>query len=289
MLRQTDKQMGAHIGLHISIAGGYEKAALGALGVGADTFQFFTRNPRGGKAKAFDGADAAACDKLLKENDFAPIMAHCPYTVNMAGNKPGIREKAGELLKADFAVMELLPATLYNIHPGSHTGAGVDLGVENIISVINETLPIKPSFTLLLETMSGQGSEIGGSFSQLKRIIEGCDKPERLGVCLDTCHVFSAGYDIAASPKAVLEEFDRTVGLDRLKALHLNDSMNPLGSRRDRHEKIGKGFIGLDGIVDFISQPQLAGLPMFLETPHEELSGYKAEIAMLKDALNRKL
>ena len=271
------------IGCHLSAAKGFLRVGEDALKIGANTFQFFTRNPRGSKARKPDEADAAALRELLKENGFAELIAHAPYTMNPCSRDPGIRELAENMMAGDLRLMELLPGNYYNFHPGSHVGQGVDAGVERIAAALNRVLAPGQNTTVLLETMAGKGSEVGGRFEELRSILDRVDLSDRMGVCLDTCHVFDAGYDIVNDLDGVLKEFDRTVGLGRLRAVHLNDSMSPFGSRRDRHARIGEGTIGFEALARVINHPLLRGLPFCLETPNE-LAGHAEEIRRLKDA-----
>ena len=271
-----------NIGCHLSISNGFEAIGKQALEIGANTFQFFTRNPRGGSARKIEQADVDALKQLMSENGFSQILAHAPYTMNLCSAKPETREFALNTLKDDLQRMEYLPDNLYNFHPGSHTGQGVEKGTEQIISALNEAMFPEMNTTVLLETMAGKGSEIGGKFEELKAIIDGVDYNEKIGVCLDTCHVFDAGYDIVNNLDGVLEEFDRIVGIERLKAVHLNDSMNYLGCHKDRHQKIGLGGIGLEAFERIINHPTLKNLPFFLETPNE-LDGYADEIRTLRE------
>lgn len=270
-----------YIGCHLSASKGFAHMGKEALSIGANTFQFFTRNPRGAKAKAMDPADAAALRDLLKENNFGPIVAHAPYTLNACSADPALRELAGELMADDLARMEHLPGNLYNFHPGSHVGQGAETGVEQIAALLNRILTPELQTTVLLETMAGKGSEVGRTFEELRQIIDRVELGERLGVCLDTCHVADGGYDVIQDLDGVLETFDRILGLGRLKAVHLNDSLNPLGSHKDRHAKIGEGTIGTEALARVINHPALRELPFCLETPNE-LPGYAAEIALLK-------
>ena len=246
-----------------------------------NTFQFFTRNPRGGSARKIEQADVDALKQLMSENGFSQILAHAPYTMNLCSAKPETREFALNTLKDDLQRMEYLPDNLYNFHPGSHTGQGVEKGTEQIISALNEAMFPEMNTTVLLETMAGKGSEIGGKFEELKAIIDGVDCNDRIGVCLDTCHVFDAGYDIVNDLDGVLDKFDRIIGLDRLKAIHINDSMNYLGCHKDRHQKIGEGAIGIDAFKRIVNHPSLKNLPFFLETPND-IDGYAYEIRQLK-------
>lgn len=272
-----------HIGCHLSSSKGFAAMGRQALELGADTFQFFTRNPRGSRAKDLDVADAAVLTALLKEHHFAPLIAHAPYTLNLCGAQEENRTFAAETMADDLSRLEHLPGQLYNFHPGSHVGQGADRGVELIAQGLNRLLRPDQSTTVLLETMSGKGSEVGGSFTQLRAIVDRVELGDRLGVCLDTCHVWDAGYDIAGNLDGVLEEFDRVIGLDRLRAIHLNDSKNPLGSHKDRHACIGEGCIGLEALVRVIRHPALKDLPFCLETPND-LAGYAREIALLRQA-----
>lgn len=252
-----------------------------AVSIGGNTFQFFTRNPRGGKAKDIDPADAKAFNDFMAENGFAKILAHAPYTLNPCAKDEKILEFALMAMEDDLKRMEYVPGNYYNFHPGSHVGQGAETGIEKIAELLNKILKEEQTTTVLLETMSGKGSEVGRSFEELRAIIDRTELSDKLGVCLDTCHVYSAGYDIVNNLDGVLEEFDRVIGLQRLKAIHLNDSMMPFASNKDRHEKIGKGTIGLEAISRFICHDALKDIPMFLETPNE-LSGYKEEISLLR-------
>ena len=270
------------IGCHLSCSKGYENMAREAASIGANTFQFFTRNPRGGKAKDIDPADIAAFNRLAEEAGINTILAHAPYTLNPASAKPETRKFAIQTLADDLMRMENTPNQMYNMHPGAHVGQGVDKGIELIAEALDQVLLPEQTTTLLLETMAGKGSEIGGKFEELAQIIERVDLSEHVGVCLDTCHIWDGGYDIGGSLDAVLEDFDRVIGLDRLKAIHLNDSKNPLASHKDRHEVIGGGQIGLDALVAVTEHPALCELPFFLETPHNELVGYAEEISLIR-------
>lgn len=272
-----------HIGCHLSSAKGFLHMGKEALSINADTFQYFSRNPRGSKAKAFNKEDAAALAALMKEHAFAPLLIHAPYTLNACSADEGLREFAKNTMAQDLENLENLPGHLYNFHPGSHTGQGIDTGIRFIADMLNALLSKEMKTTVLLETMSGKGSEVGSRFEELRRIIDLTDINEKLGVCLDTCHVFSAGYDIVNDLDGVLEEFDRIIGLERLKAIHLNDSLTPFGAKKDRHEKIGKGQIGWDAIVRIINHPRLRDLPFYLETPNE-IDGYAEEISRLRKA-----
>ncbi len=269
------------IGAHLSASKGFTAMLDTAVSIGANTFQFFTRNPRGGKAKDIDENDINEFIKKADENNFGTILAHAPYTLNCCSAKPEVREFALNTFKDDILRMEYIPNQLYNFHPGSHVGQGEEKGIELIADVLNNVLFEDMTTTILLETMAGKGSEMGKSFEELRAIIDKVDLNEKMGVCLDTCHVNDAGYDIVNNLDDVLEEFDKVVGIERLKALHLNDSKNPLGAHKDRHEKIGEGYLGADAFERIINHPQLRNLPMFLETPNE-LDGYAKEIDLLK-------
>lgn len=249
--------------------------------IGANTFQFFTRNPRGGSAKAIDENDIAEFQKLAQEYGIDVILAHAPYTLNCCSDKPEVREFAINTMKDDLSRMEYTPNQLYNFHPGSHVGQGIETGIKYIIDALNMVLTAEQSTTVLLETMAGKGSEIGSQFEEIRQIIDGVNLQDKLGVCLDTCHVSDAGYDIVKNLDGVLDEFDKIIGLERLKAIHLNDSMNPLGAHKDRHQKIGEGTLGIQTFEKIINHPSLRDLPFFLETPNE-LEGYEKEIAILK-------
>lgn len=270
-----------NIGCHLSASKGFMHMGEEALSIGADTFQFFSRNPRGGKAKDIDEKDISAFLDLAEKNNLTTILAHAPYTLNACSADEKIRNFAIEIMKDDLARMEYIPNNLYNFHPGSHVGQGIDAGIDYIVNMLNTILRPEQTTTVLLETMAGKGSEVGRSFEELKQILDRVTLSEKMGVCLDTCHVYDAGYDIVNDLDGVLEEFDRIIGLDRLYAIHLNDSKNPFSSHKDRHEKIGKGSIGLEAITRIINHPKLSNLPFFLETPNE-LPGYAEEIALLK-------
>lgn len=272
-----------HIGCHLSSAGGYMKMGAAALSIGADTFQFFTRNPRGGRAKDIDIDDVTAFLRLAADNRFAPIMAHAPYTLNPCAADQRVKEFALEVMADDLLRMEYTPGNYYNFHPGSHVGQGIEAGIELTAGLLNKILKPDQTTLVLLETMSGKGSEIGGRFEELRQIIDRIELSEKVGVCLDTCHVYDAGYDIVNDLDGVLSEFDRVIGLDRLKAIHLNDSRNPFASHKDRHEKIGQGSLGIDMFIRIINHPKLRKLPFFLETPNE-LEGHGEEVKLLKNA-----
>ena len=271
-----------NIGCHLSSSKGFKHMGKEALSIEANTFQFFSRNPRGSKAKAVDKKDADGLNEITSSNHFAPILAHAPYTLNACSSDAGLREFAKNTMASDLEIMEYIPNNLYNFHPGSHVGQGVDIAIEYISSMLNEILKEEYKTTILLETMSGKGSEVGASFEEIRRIIDKVELNHKLGVGLDTCHIYSAGYNIVEDLDGVLEQFDKIIGLDRLKAVHLNDSMMPFNSRKDRHEKIGKGTIGLDAIIKFINHPKLAHLPYYLETPNE-IDGYAEEIKLLRE------
>ncbi|GAA0070748.1 deoxyribonuclease IV [Clostridium sardiniense] len=270
-----------NIGCHLSTTKGFENMGKEALGIGANTFQFFTRNPRGGKAKKIDEKDVAGLLEIAKNNEFATILAHAPYTLNACSADERTREFALEMMADDLVRMEYLPNSLYNFHPGSHVKQGVEVGIDYIVDMLNKVIKPEQTTTVLLETMAGKGTEVGRSFEEIAEIINRVELKDHMGVCLDTCHVYDAGYDIVNDLDGVLGEFDRVIGLDRLRAIHLNDSKNPFGSHKDRHEKIGEGNIGLEAITRIINHPKLRHLPFFLETPNE-LEGYKNEIELLR-------
>lgn len=270
-----------NIGCHLSSSKGFEHMGKEALSIGADTFAFFTRNPRGGKAKDIDEKDVERFLELVRENSFGKIVAHAPYTLNPCSDKEQTREFAHMVMEDDLKRMEYIPGNLYNFHPGSHVGQGAEKGIMMISDLLNSVLTKEQNTTVLLETMAGKGTEIGRSFEELKEIMDRVELSEKMGVCLDTCHVSDAGYDIIDDLDGVLEEFDRIVGIDRLKALHINDSLNPMGSHKDRHAKIGEGFLGLETILKVTEHPALQGLPCILETPNN-LDGYAREIEMIK-------
>ena len=270
-----------YLGAHLSSAKGFYKIGKVALDIGADTFQCFLRNPRGARAKAVDPEDMAKLRELMAEHRFGPFVAHAPYIMNPCSKDEGIRELAGRMMAEDLALMEYLPGNYYNFHPGSHVGQGVETGCRQIADMLDAVVTPELKTTVLLETMAGKGSEIGGKFEELRAIIDLAACGDLLGVCLDTCHVSDGGYDIAGNLDGVLEEFDRVIGLTRLKAIHINDSMNPLGAHKDRHAKIGEGTLGTDAIVRVITHPSLKHLPFLLETPDDD-AGHAAEIAMLR-------
>lgn len=272
-----------NIGCTLSSAKGYLNMGEESLAIKANTFAFFTRNPRGGKAKDIDPADVTAFLELAEKHNFAKLVAHAPYTLNACSAKEETREFALMTMADDLIRMENTPNQYYNFHPGSHVGQGVEIGIELIVKQLNEVLRPEMTTMVLLETMAGKGSEIGRSFEELRAIIDGVKLKEKMGVCFDTCHVYDAGYDIVNDLDGVLDEFDRVIGIDRLKAIHMNDSKNPFESHKDRHEKIGEGSIGFDAMVRIINHPKLKGLPIILETPNE-LDGYAKEIEMLRNA-----
>ena len=276
-----------YLGCHLSSSGGFYAMGRTALEIGADTFQFFTRNPRGGKAKPMDEADAAKLSAMQRDGLLGPVIAHAPYTINPCSKDEKIREFALQTMEDDLKRLEYLPGNYYNFHPGSHVGQGVQTGVSLIADVLNQVLTPDGTTTVLLETMAGKGSEFGGSFSGLREILDRVECAERMGVCLDTCHVHDGRYDIVDDLDGVLSEFDRVIGLDRLKALHINDSMNIRGAAKDRHAKIGQGEIGAEAMVRIVTHPALQGRPMVLETPNE-LEGYAQEIAFLRQRIGER-
>lgn len=269
------------IGCHLSSANGYLAMGKEAEKIGANVFQFFTRNPRGGTAKALDERDIEAYIAFAEEKGLGTLLAHAPYTMNACSADSGLREFARRMMEEDLARLELLPQVAYNFHPGSHVKQGADVGIAYITGMLNEVLKNGGKTPILLETMSGKGSEVGRTFEEIREILDGVHGHERMGVCLDTCHVYDGGYDIVENLDGVLEEFDRVIGLERLKAIHLNDSKNTMGSHKDRHEKIGEGSLGFIAVKRIINHPKLSHLPFYLETPNE-LEGYAAEIALLK-------
>lgn len=272
-----------YIGSHLSVSGGYEHMGHEALSIGANTFQYFTKNPRGSRSKEPSPDDIAALVELMKENGMHPPLAHAPYTYNPASKDESIRKYTAEAMEKELRLLESIPGALYNFHPGCHVGQGVDVGINFIAEMLNSILKEDQTVTVLLETMAGKGSEIGSRFEELRLIID-LVNPElrsKVGVCLDTCHVSDAGYDIAACPEKVFEEFDKTVGIEKLFAIHINDSKNPVGSHKDRHEKIGNGFIGSEGFRKIVNCEYIKNLPFYLETPCD-LQGYKEEISLLK-------
>lgn len=274
-----------NIGCHLSSSKGYKHMGEEALSINANTFQYFSRNPRGSKAKAMDVSDAKALVSIMENNSFAPLVVHAPYTMNPCSADEGLRDFATKAMIEDLDNLEHLPNNYYNIHPGSHVGQGVEKGIELIADVLNKVIRKDQSTLLLLETMSGKGSEVGSSFEEIKSIIDKLDVPEKVGVCMDSCHLYSAGYDVVNNFDGILDEFDRIIGLDKLKAMHVNDSMVPYNSRKDRHECIGKGTIGLNPIANIINNPRIKHISFVLETPNE-LPGYKAEIELLRNLFN---
>ena len=269
------------LGAHLSATGGFTKMGRTALAIDASTMAFFCRNPRGARARALDPEDLAGLRQILEDNRFGPVVAHAPYIMNPCSKDPGIRELAEEMMRGDLALMEHLPGNYYNFHPGSHVGQGTEAGVAMIAELLNRVLTPDMATTVLLETMAGKGSEIGGRFEELAEIIRRVEVKERIGVCLDTCHVSDGGYPLAEDLEGVLAAFDRTVGLSRLRAVHINDSLNPPGSRKDRHAPIGGGCLGTEAIVRVVTHPRLEGLPFILETPNDT-AGHGAEIALLR-------
>lgn len=275
-----------YIGNHLSSTGGFEAMGKNALKLGADTFAFFTRNPRGGKAKEIDKSDADALIALMKENNFGPLVAHAPYTMNLCSDKENIREFALDMLKDDMERMEYTPGNYYNFHPGSHVGQGVEKGTEFIVDALNKAMFPEMNTIVLLETMAGKGSEVGARFEELRTIIDQIEVNDKIGVCLDTCHVWDGGYDIGTRLDDVLKEFDEIIGLNRLYAIHLNDSKNPFEAHKDRHEKLGDGHIGYDVLEKVITHPLLQEKPFILETPNDD-AGYAEEIKWVRSIMNR--
>ena len=271
-----------YLGAHLSSAGGFHKMGKTALKIGANTFQCFVRNPRGAKAKAIDPVDLGKLRDLMTEHHFGPIVAHAPYIMNPCSKDEGIRQLAGEMLAGDLALMEHLPGNYYNFHPGSHVGQGLETGCRQIAEMLDRVITPEQQTVVLLETMTGKGSEIGGKFEELRMILDMVSCEERLGVCLDTCHVWDAGYDIVGDLDGVLTEFDRVVGLHKLKAIHVNDSLNPLGAKKDRHALIGQGHLGTEAIVRVLTHPALRHLTFSLETPTDD-AGHGEEIRMLRE------
>lgn len=275
-----------YIGNHLSSTEGFEAMGKNALKLGADTFAFFTRNPRGGKAKEIDKSDADALIALMKENNFGPLVAHAPYTMNLCSDKENIREFALDMLKDDMERMEYTPGNYYNFHPGSHVGQGVEKGTEFIVDALNKAMFPEMNTIVLLETMAGKGSEVGARFEELRTIIDQVEVNDKIGVCLDTCHVWDGGYDIGTRLDDVLKEFDEIIGLNRLYAIHLNDSKNPFEAHKDRHEKLGDGHIGYDVLEKVITHPLLQEKPFILETPNDD-AGYAEEIKWVRSIMNR--
>jgi deoxyribonuclease-4 len=270
------------IGCHLTISKGYTAMGRQALKLGGNTAQFFTRNPRGGRAKELDPEDIAGLQALMAENHFGPLIAHAPYTINPCAANEKTLEFALMTMADDLRRLEFLPEAYYNFHPGSHVGQGIETGIEKIAATLNQVMYPEQKTTVLLETMAGKGSEVGSRFEELREIIDRTQLQDKIGVCLDTCHVADGGYDIVNDLDGVLTEFDKVIGLDRLKALHLNDSMNPIGSHKDRHQKLGQGTLGLDTFRRIMEHPALKELPKVLETPNE-LPGYEAEIQLLRE------
>ena len=271
------------IGCHLSSSKGYESMAKDAIAIDANTFQFFTRNPRGGNAKAINEKDVERFLTTAKEKDITPLLAHAPYTLNACSADPKLRDFAKRTMADDLARMEYTPGNMYNFHPGCHVKQGVKTGIEYISQMLNEILSPDQTTTVLLETMAGKGSEIGGCFEELKQILDLVDLSDHMGVCLDTCHVWDGGYDIVNHLDDVLNEFDRIIGINRLKAIHLNDSQNPLGAHKDRHAKLGEGYIGIDTFKRIVTHPILGKLPFYMDTPND-LDGYAREIHMMREA-----
>lgn len=271
-----------YIGNHLSASKGYTAMGKQAVKLGGNVFAFFTRNPRGGKAKEMNEKDVASFLEFAQEHEFGRLVAHAPYTMNLCAAKEDIRNFSREMIADDLRRMEYTPGNYYNFHPGSHVGQGADAGIELIADALNDVLDKNQTTTVLLETMAGKGSEVGRSFEELREIIDRVELKEKLGVCFDTCHVWDGGYDIVNDLDGVLTEFDKVIGLDRLCAVHFNDSMNELGSHKDRHQKIGEGKIGLEAMKRITLHPVLAGKPFILETPNED-EGYAKEIAMIKE------
>ncbi|EHJ01933.1 endonuclease 4 [Clostridium sp. DL-VIII] len=269
------------IGCHLSASKGFKNMGEEIIKLGGNTFQFFTRNPRGSKAKAIDEKDVEEFLKLAKENNFVTILAHAPYTLNPCSADENTRSFAREIMEDDLVRMEYIPNNFYNFHPGSHVKQGTEIGIKYISDMLNSVLKPEQTTTVLLETMAGKGTEIGRTFDELQEILSRVELSDKMGVCLDTCHVYDGGYDIVNNLDSVLEEFDKKIGLNKLCAIHLNDSMNPFESHKDRHQKIGEGSIGIEGIKNIINHPKLCNLPFFLETPNE-LEGYAKEIELLK-------
>lgn len=269
------------VGCHLSASGGFLAMGRTALDIGANTFAFFTRNPRGSQAKAIDPADVEAFLALQKEHGIGKLVAHAPYTINACSKDAHTREFARQTLEDDLRRMAYIPGNYYNFHPGSHTGQGMETGISQIAETLNAIIPPDCATTILLETMAGKGTEVGGKFEELREILDRVDHTEVMGVCLDTCHISDGGYDVVGDLDGVLTEFDKVIGLHRLKALHLNDSMNPQGAHKDRHARIGEGFLNVETFRRVVNHPALNGLPMILETPNE-LDGYAREIALLR-------
>ena len=275
-----------YIGNHTTSSKGYTAMAKQIIANGGNTFAFFTRNPRGGRAKAINEKDIQQFLALAKEHYFGKIVAHAPYTMNACAAREELRDFARETFRDDLRRMEYTPGNYYNFHPGSHVGQGAETGIRKIAEILNDVLTDDQSTTVLLETMSGKGSEMGRNFQEIRSILDLVDKKEKMGVCLDTCHVWDGGYDIVHNLDGVLDEFDQIIGLSRLKAVHLNDSLNDLGSHKDRHAKIGEGKIGLEALINVIRHPALKGIPFILETPNDD-EGWTKEIFLLRDAYEK--
>ncbi|MBE5916723.1 MAG: deoxyribonuclease IV [Pseudobutyrivibrio ruminis] len=269
-----------YIGCHLSVTNGYEAMGRTMVSFGGNTFAWFTRNPRGGKAKDIDNADVQKLQQILAEKNFGKLVAHASYTMNLCSAKPETRANALDMLKQDLQRMEMVPNQLYNFHPGSHTGQGVEIGIKQIADGLNASLWPDMHTTVLLETMAGKGSEVGKTFEELREIIDRTTLNDKLGVCLDTCHIWDGGYDIVNDLDGVLTNFDKIIGLDRLKAIHFNDSKNECGAAKDRHEKLGQGFIGMEAMKRIALHPALQNLPFILETPNDD-EGYMEEIKLV--------
>ncbi|HHT44917.1 MAG TPA: deoxyribonuclease IV [Fastidiosipila sp.] len=274
------------LGCHLSVSAGFFAMGEEALSIDANTFQFFTRNPRGSKAKAIDPADVQRLLDLLEKEKFGRLLAHAPYTLNPCSKDERVREFAAATMADDLERLRYLPGAMYNFHPGSHVGQGIDVGIELIAKQLNDLLDDEGDTLILLETMAGKGSEVGSTFEELKRIIDLTEKKERLGVCIDTCHLNDAGYDVKNDIDGVLETFDKVIGIERIRAVHVNDSKNEVGARKDRHAKIGEGTIGLEAILTIMRHPALKDLPFYLETPND-VPGYQEEIKLLRSHLDR--
>lgn len=277
-----------YIGNHTSSSKGYEKMGKQMIKNGGNTFAFFTRNPRGGSAKEIQSTDVERFLKIAEENNFGRIVAHAPYTLNACAAKENLRDFARETMRDDLKRLEMTPGNYYNFHPGSHVGQGTEIGIQKIAEILNDVLTEEQSTIVLLETMAGKGSEVGRTFEEIRAILDLVEKKDKMGVCLDTCHVWDAGYDIVNNLDGVLEEFDRIIGLERLKAVHLNDSLNGLGSHKDRHAKIGEGQIGTDALVKVICHPAMENRPFILETPNDD-EGWAKEIELLKERYEENL
>ncbi len=272
-----------YLGCHLSASKGYEAMGKDALKIGANTFAFFTRNPRGGSAKPIDMEDINKLKIILSENNFGKLVAHAPYTLNPCSADQKVRDFAHLAFREDLERLEYLPDNYYNFHPGSHVGQGVEIGINLIAELLNEILTEEQTTIVLLETMAGKGSEVGRTFEEINAIIDKVELKSKLGVCLDTCHINDSGYDVVGDFDGVLREFDEVIGLEYLKALHVNDSKNPMGASKDRHEKIGEGHLGKKALLQVVNHPKIVGLPCILETPHDDLSGYAKEIHMLQN------